>query len=630
MVARLYAASQTQKGPVLAQRYGIQVYHRQRLDFSGEFETAVELGRQRYPNEEPFVKLSEGDDWRVSIARLDERQISRQHIRLEPLPSDRMRVTNVSDRNTIQLEDGGLIGGQQSYELALPLLLAVGEKTIRVAMVETRVSPEGEIHRLAFQTVGPGERSKSVPPAVRSMSSATKEAGEAFVPWLKAVTEMLQSSASSKEFFERAVQNIVDFISLDTGVVLMREHGQWNIIEFKSRRGATKEEWSPSSRILTSIVEQKRAVWQVPKLDAMKSLFQVQAVVAAPILNRAGEVIGVLYGDRHPLPNSSTSYGSTDDESISKLEAMLVETFACGVAAGLDRIEQERKVLAAQVRFEQFFTPELAGQLAAEPEMLRGREALITLLFCDIRGFSRISERLGPAATVEWIGSVFDALSDCVIAHRGVLVDYIGDELMAMWGMPIEQPDQAQLACRAALAMWARLPKLNAQWQATLKEPISVGIGINTGIAQVGNTGSSRKFKYGPLGNTVNLASRVQGATKYLKGDILITKETRSRLDSGFLTRRLCEVCVVNIVEPVELFELATDEGEGHRMLFQQYEAALQEYGRKNFRQAAKILGNILDQYPDDGPAVVLLSRVVEQLVNPTPDFKPEWDLPGK
>ena len=123
----------------------------------------------------------------------------------------------------------------------------------------------------------------------------------------------------------------------------------------------------------------------------------------------------------------------------------------------------------------------------------------MTLLFADVRGFSRISERLGPAGTVNWINDIMGALSTCVLDHQGVLVDYIGDELIAMWGAPKEAPDHARRACRAALDMLAKLPELNERWRSTLKEPMGLGIGINTGVAQVGNTGSAYKFKYGAL-----------------------------------------------------------------------------------------------------------------------------------
>src|SRR5262249_1604946 len=148
----------------------------------------------------------------------------------------------------------------------------------------------------------------------------------------------------------------------------------------------------------------------------------------------------------------------------------------------------------------------------------------------DVRGFARYSHRLPPATTVEWISDVMAVLSDCVIEHQGVLVDYVGDEVLAMWGAPEPQPNHAELACQAALAMLAKLPELTARWPPTRREPMGGGIGINTGEAHVGNVGSPRKFKYGPLGATVNLASRVQGASKFLKTRLLLTKHTYAQL----------------------------------------------------------------------------------------------------
>ena len=134
-----------------------------------------------------------------------------------------------------------------------------------------------------------------------------------------------------------------------------------------------------------------------------------------------------------------------------------------------------------------------------------------------------------------------------IMESSGVVVDYIGDGLLAMWNAPLEQPDHAALACRAALAMRDGLPELNRRWEGRLGKPIGLGIGINSGAALVGNTGSHQKFKYGPLGHTVNLASRVEGATKHLGVSLLLTGSTRNSLGSSFATRRLCRARVVGI-----------------------------------------------------------------------------------
>ncbi len=280
--------------------------------------------------------------------------------------------------------------------------------------------------------------------------------------------------------------------------------------------------------------------------------------------------------------------------------------------------------------FGQFFTPELARYYVRHPEKLTvGRDAEVSLLFCDIRRFSQISESLEPAETVRWLSDVMNELSECVMRHRGVLVDYIGDELVAMWGAPDEdQTDHAQLACLAAVDMLGALPAINDRWQAAIGYPTDVGIGINTGVARVGNTGSSQKFKYGPLGNTVNLASRVQGATKYLKSKLLVTGATHERLSTGFPARRVCTVRVVNIDAPIALYEIIADPEDAEFKA--PYEQALECFENQDCAKAAALLGGLLSSDPPDGPSVVLMSRVASELLKPSAEFDPVWELPGK
>ncbi len=281
--------------------------------------------------------------------------------------------------------------------------------------------------------------------------------------------------------------------------------------------------------------------------------------------------------------------------------------------------------------FAQFFTPEVARHLVRNPDLIReGRDADVTVLFSDVRGFSRITERLKPSETVRWLSDIMAEFSECVRAHRGVLVNFIGDELMAMWGAPEELPNHAELACRAAFDIVARLPELNARWRETVGDLTDVGIGLNSGIAQVGNTGSSVKLVYGPLGNTVNLASRIQGATKHLGTRLLVSGNTHARLQGGVPARRLCQVRVMNIHEPVDLYELLPPDQAGVPNLKERYEHALAHYEQQQFPQAAAVLGNLLVDDPHDGPSLLLMSRVVERLLHPNERFDPVWDLPGK
>jgi len=289
-----------------------------------------------------------------------------------------------------------------------------------------------------------------------------------------------------------------------------------------------------------------------------------------------------------------------------------------------------RACLEKKRLFEQFFPPEIARQLPYRPELLDRQELTVTILFCDIRGYSRISEHLGHVRTVEWIIDVMDRLSACVARHQGVLADFMGDQLMALWGAPDPRDNADQLACDAALDMMKQLPELNQKWQGRLREPMDVGIGIHTGIAHVGNIGSSRRFKYGTLGSTVNLASRVQGATKHLRSGILITQATRTKLPAEYCLRRLGKIKVVNIEELVDVYELSAPGRPNWSDLKRDYEQALVKFERRDFLGAIRLLGNLLDEHANDGPSDLLLSRAVHLKQNPHAGYQVLLDLESK
>lgn len=602
----------------------IRVYERQQPVYTEDFTGPVELGRQSDANEQPYSKRLDNGRWRAVIARLNEDTISRKHVLLEPLGTGRLRLTNLSSNVPVHYPEGDLTP-EQSCEVMLPIVLTLGRRT--TIHIDSADMVSAELQHLPDAVTPPGIRSDPSSHFATLAAPTGSIEPEALIRWLNAMMGVLQSAASSSNFFAQAAQAMVDHVGLNTGRVLLLEGGTWKTAALASAPRITLEpNWQPSQKVLHRLVSEKRTFWQVPGQQGIEagSLVGVKAVVAAPILDRQGEVIGALYGDRRQDSRSAFA------PPISRIHALLVELLAGGVAAGLARVEQEQAALAARVQFEQFFTPELSRQLAAEPDLLKGRDCEVTILFADIRGFSRISERLGPAATDEWIRDVMENLSDCVLAHRGVLVDYIGDEVMAMWGAPESQPDHARLACRAALDMLERLPQLNTRWTPVLGEPVALGIGVNTGQARVGNTGSQRKFKYGPLGTTVNVASRVQGATKYLKSSLLVTESTHGQLGADFSTRRLGRVHVVNIAEPVVLYEVAAT-GQPNWMALQQgYEKALEEFEHCDFRKTVRILGNLLALSPGDGPSLVLLSRAITCLIEESTHVDTVWKMPGK
>jgi adenylate cyclase len=606
----------------MSEPWQLSVYENQQLVYSTEVRGAVELGRQSAGEPGPYAKCHEGGRCRIIIARFDEDIVSRHQVLLEPLGNTRTRLTNLSTKRAVGVDPQRSVEPGESLELSGPLRLMVGTRVVRFQKEANEVA----VHGMGTATRPPGTLMIE-PVLCPTLAPGAGLDTEALIRWLQSMMDLLHSAATSFDFFQKAAQALVDMVGLETGRVLLHEGDGWKVAAAHTPPPLRPDqEWHPSRKVLEKLHKEKATFWQPAGGDqsALTSLVGLSAVVAAPILDRQGEIIGTLYGERRQGGIAGLAPNSL------RVQALLVELLAMGVAAGLARLEQERAAVQARVQFEQFFSPELAHHLAGHRDLLEGRDAEVTVLFSDIRGFSRISEKLGPARTVDWVRDVFGVLSEAVHAHQGVLVDYIGDELMAMWGAPEEQPDHPRRACLAALDMLERLPELNGRWQEVLGEPVGVSIGVNTGVARVGNIGSAKRFKYGPLGNMVNLASRVQGAAKYLQTWLLITDQTRARLDGDFAVRRLSRVRVVHIAEAVDLFELVPPGRTGWAALKSEYEKALGEFERGEFRIAARILGNLLAEYPDDGPALVLMSRTVEALVGTTTRFDPVWTLPGK
>jgi adenylate cyclase len=622
---------------VVAESWLIRVYDNQQLVCTKEGPGPWELGRQDPSRQELLYNVSqlESGDSRLVIALNEEVGVSRQHARVQPIAIGRVRIENLSAKvgftaSNNRLGQSRVLKPGQDWEVDLPVALGFGTKVVSFQALGDSEA-EALLQSLENPAPRPFEEGVSLSqPSGRTIGISDSLKGEIAIPWLKAVMGVLQSAATDFDFFEKAARAVVDLAGMDSGRVLARHGEDWNVVASATAGGSEGSIDPPSRLILKRVCDQKRTFWFDPfhaaerAGDSGASLAGVQSVVAAPILDSEGEVIAVLYGESRVTTLVRTGW------RFSRVDAMLVELLAGGVAAGLARTEQQHTALALQTQFEQFFTPDLARQLVDHPELLQGKDVKITALFCDIRRFSRISRDLGPARTLEWVSDVLSTLSDCVLEHQGVLVDYIGDALMAMWGAPQAREDDPKQACRAALAMIASLPDLNRRWAETLGEPMGLTIGINTGEARVGNTGSRRKFKYGPLGDTVNVASRVQGAAKYFKATILLTRATGDELDSEFHTRRLGRVRVHNIAEPIELYELLPGNYPHWEEIQAAYETALSQFEAGDFSGAARSLGRLVHDIRDDGPTFALLARALDCMMEEPETFDPCFRLPGK
>lgn len=615
------AASESPASGVSPVFYPVFFYHQRQRVLATVLDVTLDVGRQREGEAAPPARIDAVNSARIVLAPIDDVEISRSHVQIELAEGAQVRVTNLSRSLPLRMPPYDALAPGESRVAAPPVLVQFGNYAVRVD------PPDDEdlnLEALPERTIPPGRKPEAAP--LMRVDGTFEEAS--LLKWLETVLGVFQSAANTSDFAERAAQAAVQIVGLDAAAVLRcSDDGRWRVDALHSLSAQHPgEAWAPSQTLLARVRRERRTFRHVPPIgaDTPRSLQDVSALVAAPILNGAGTVIGALYGDRR----SGGHHGGSPE--ISAFEAKLVELLASGIAAGLARVKEEQAALAARVQFEQFFTPQLAGQLERDPTLLEGRDAEVTLVFADIRGFSQVSERLGPERTMAWIQDTMGALSDCVLAYDGVLVDYIGDELMAMWGAPAAQANHAELACFAARLMMDTLVEISARWSAELGCPVRLGIGINSGMARVGNTGSLQKFKYGPLGDVVNVASRVQGATKYLGADCLITGATLAKLPAGTAVRRLARVRVVNIAHVIDLYEIVTSAPPDWDERCRRYHEALTALEHEDLDRAALLAKKLADDFPDDGPALALGRRVGSSTREATAGDTSVWRLPGK
>ncbi|MDD2250607.1 MAG: adenylate/guanylate cyclase domain-containing protein [Candidatus Cloacimonetes bacterium] len=223
----------------------------------------------------------------------------------------------------------------------------------------------------------------------------------------------------------------------------------------------------------------------------------------------------------------------------------------------LDTLKEKRFIRNA---FQQYLAPELVNQLLANPKNLKYGGSLqeITVLFSDIRNFTTYSEKHSPEETVNILHQYFTEMVNIIIDNNGILDKFVGDEIMALYGTPIPLPNHALDACKSALKMRERLIQLQEKWISEGYEPFEMGIGINTGMAVVGNLGSEQIFDYTAIGDTINLGARLESLNKEYDtfNHIIISEYTYEKVKDLVNAKYLDEVKVKGKNIAVKIYEL--------------------------------------------------------------------------
>jgi len=298
-------------------------------------------------------------------------------------------------------------------------------------------------------------------------------------------------------------------------------------------------------------------------------------------------------------------------------------------------LREERRRNYIHSAFDRYLSPEIVRQIANDPDKLElgGEERDMSVMMCDIRGFSRISEQYSPREVIDFLIQFLTPMSDILLEKKATIDKYIGDAILAFWNAPLDDPDHHANAARSALAMIEKTRELNAimptrdgvVWPGEVK----IGIGLNSGLCCVGNMGSQQRLNYSLIGDTVNVAARFEGLTKQYGVPILIGSSLAEKLQ-GFAMLEADKVRVVGREAPETIHALLGDEELALQSEFirlaQAHSLMLAAYRAQEWDEACRLLANASASYEDHYIAGLrdLFASRIDQLRKA--DLPPEWD----
>jgi adenylate cyclase len=293
---------------------------------------------------------------------------------------------------------------------------------------------------------------------------------------------------------------------------------------------------------------------------------------------------------------------------------------------------EEKEKRRIRTAFGQYLSPEVIRRLLLNPKLVEPKKTEITVMFSDIRGFTTISENLDAQDLAVFLNQYLSDMTRLVFEYAGTLDKYIGDAVMAFWGAPFEVDDHAVNGCNSALRMMQRVRAMQKEWQAQGKPKLDIGIGLNSGVASVGNMGSALRYGYTALGDTVNLSARLEGLNKDYGTHIIVNETTYAATQNeNFVYRELDLIRVKGKTQPVMIYELICRAGEESvygsaeelQLRLKQFAEGRTLYRARRWEDAQRIFQSILDRWADDGPARTYWKRCQDYLFDEPPSG---WD----
>jgi len=355
-----------------------------------------------------------------------------------------------------------------------------------------------------------------------SMTERRRASGERRLSLLLEVSTGLARAVAVDQLLDTIVRFVFQILDADrAAIMLVDESGGLVPTISRDRRGSTAERAVPQS-IARKVLEEKVAILTdnagTDERFTGQSVVQqsVRSAICTPLVGSESRVHGVLYVDNLTDTNRFTEQDMDFLLAFSNIAAVAIENSRLA-----ERLHHQALVRS---NIERYLAPSLAARIAELPDAVRlgGEKRQVVVLFSDVRGFTTLAEQMRPDDVAILLSEYFTAMVECVFRHDGTLDKFIGDAVMAQWGAPIDHPDDADRAVRAAMDMMRELASLNERWRSQGRPELQIGVGLNRGEVFAGNIGSERRLEFTVIGDAVNVASGLCDAAA--AGEILISE----------------------------------------------------------------------------------------------------------
>ena len=520
----------------------------------------------------------------VNIGRVDSNDVvlphgsvSRNHARLSMLPGDIPLLDDLGSLN------GTFVNGKQITEQRLS-----DQDRVGIGMFELKFESAGaqDFHLETAggavtdvqNLVGADDLHTALRRAPRPATDAAVvdtdrvrvlERENKLLKLLLNVGETLSCLLTPEEVMQRVMEIVFQMENVERGFVLLGDEEKG----FKQSVVLCKDpalRQSPRGLALSNTVKNQVLSDRVPLLihdvgsdqrfsrSESLRISGIRSAMCVPLIHR-DRVFGLFYVDCLTKPYA-----------FSKEELSILSVVAAEAAISFDNARAHEELTQRALEreaFKRFLSPNVLKKVLERPEevQLSGKNLSVTVLFSDIRGFTRMSEHMEPQAVVKLLIEYFTEMTDVIFESEGTLDKYLGDGIMAVYGAPYYKPDDALRAAKTAMGMQRALARLNRKWQDLGQAPLAMGVGVNTGVVTAGFIGSDKRMDYTVIGDTVNLASRLCG--KADGGQVLISESTFTQLNGSLPAQRLEPIQVKGKAALVERYELAWREVEGQSSL---------------------------------------------------------------